>query len=251
MTECDRICAEAPGLAALRPDDPERIAAMTHAGGCPGCARALAEGERLQSLLAAAAPEPLPAAVLGRAYAEIREQLRREARRRLVGSVAAVCASVLVLLGFARARSPSTADWALAAILWATAVALAAAASRRPRLVIAGSVLAVAAAGAISGGPGPLVPALGLECLATELASAAVVVGAVWLAIRSGTTSPARSAIAAAAAAGALAGDAALQVTCAAHTSVPHLLAFHVSGVILAALGASLLWRRRPEPLAA
>ena len=251
MTECDRIRAEAPGLAALRSDHPERIAAAAHASGCPGCARALAEGERLQSLLAEAAPAPLPAALLGRAHAAIRGELRREARRRLVGSVAAVCAAVLVLVGLARARSPSMADWALAAVLWATAAALAAAASRRPRLVMAVSVLAAAVAGTSSGGPGALVPSLGLECLATELASAAVVVGAAWLAVRGGTSSPARSAIAAAAAAGALAGDAALQVTCAAHTSVPHLLAFHVGGVLLAIAAAALLRRRRPEPVAA
>lgn len=247
MTECDRIHADAPGLAALLPEDPERIAAESHASGCAGCARALAEGARLRSLLSEAAPAPLSAAALGRAYQEIRGELRREARRRLVGSIAAVCASVLVLVGFARARSPSAADWVLAAVLWATAVVLAAAASRRPRLVIAGSVLA-AAVGTASGGSGSLVPSVGLECLVTELASAGVVVGAAWLAVRGGSTSPARAAIAAAAAAGALAGDAALQVTCAAHGSAPHLLAFHVGGVLLAAAGAALLWRRRLEP---
>jgi hypothetical protein len=48
--------------------------------------------------------------------------------------------------------------------------------------------------------------------------------------------------VAAAAAAGALAADAALQVTCAAHTAVPHLLAFHVGGIVLAAAAAGVLW---------
>ncbi len=251
MSACDRIRAEAAGLAALPSGDPERLAVEAHARGCPECARALVEGERLQVLLAEAAPGPLPEAAPGDAYAQIRAELRREGRRRLAGPVGAVCAAVLVLVGLARTRSPSSADRALAAVLWATAAVLAGASSRRPHLVVALSVLAVVVVGAVSGGSGPFVPSLGLECLATELGAAAVVVGAVWLAIRGGTTSAARSAMAAAAAAGALAGDAALQVTCAAHTSVPHLLAFHVGGVLLAAGLADLLWRRRPAPLAA
>ncbi len=120
---------------------------------------------------------------------------------------------------------------------------LAATASRRPLLATAGAVLAAGAAAAFFGQPGPLDAALGLECLATEIASGAAVVGAVWLAVRGRTTSPARSAIAAAAAAGALAGDAALQVTCAAHIAAPHVLAFHLGGVILAAAAATALWR--------
>jgi len=244
MTECDRIRADAPGLAALRPDDPERIAAMSHASGCAGCARALREGGRLQSLIAAYEPPPLPAGALQRASREIRAQLRRDARRRLIGSVAALCASVLVFVGFARSRSRSLSDWALAAVLWAFAVVLASTASRKPLLATAPAVLAAVAAATISGAPGPLAAPLGLECLATEVASAAIVVGAVWLALRGGTTSQSQSAMAAAAAAGALAGDAALQVTCAAHTSFPHLLAFHVGGIVIAAAGASVLWRR-------
>jgi hypothetical protein len=244
MTECDRIRADAPGLTALPPDDPERIAAVSHASTCAACARALLEAGRLQALIAEYQPPPLPAGALQRASREIRAQLRREARRRLVGSVAGVCASVLVLVAFGRSRSRSPFDWALAAVLWASAVLLASTASRKPLLATALSVLAALAAAVISGAPGPLDASLGLQCVAKEVATAAIVVGAVWLAVRGGTTSPARSAIAAAAAAGALAGDAALQVTCAAHTALPHLLAFHVGGVVLAAAGASALWRR-------
>jgi hypothetical protein len=250
MTECDRIRADAPGLASLRPDDPERITATSHASGCAECARALREAEQLHSMLAAAEPD-LAGDALGRAYTEIREQLHREARRRLLGSIAALCVSAVLLIGFARIRSPSIVDWTLAVVLWVTAVGIAAAASKRPLLATASAVVASVLAGVVSGASGPLAPSLGLECLATELASAAVVVGALWLAIRGGTTSPARSAIAAAAGAGALAGDAALQVTCAAHTAAPHLMAFHVGGVLLAIAGASALWRRRPEQLEA
>jgi hypothetical protein len=243
MTQCARIRADAPGLAALHPDDPELVAAVSHARGCAGCARALREAGRLQVLIAACAPAPVPAGVLERASREIAAQLRREARRRAFGSVVAVCASVLVFVAFARNRSPSLSDWTLAAVLWAFAVLLAVTASRKPLLTMALAVLAGMAAATIAGAPGALDALLGLHCVATEVASAAVVVGAVWLVLRGGTTSLRRPAIAAAAAAGALAGDAALQVTCAAHTALPHVLVFQVGGILIAAAGASVLWR--------
>lgn len=251
MTECHRVRADAPGLAALRPDDPERLAAWAHARGCAGCARALREAERLQALVAACEPEPLPDGALERASRGIREELRREARRRLVGSAVAVSASVGVFVAFAQDRSRSLLEWALAAVLWALAVLLAATASRRPVLVTAVAVVGAIAAAAVAGHPGPLAPSVGVECLATELASAAVVVGAAWLALRGGTSSPAPASMAAAAAAGALAGAAALQVTCEAHAAAPHLVAFHVGGVVLAAATARLLWRSPRRPAAA
>jgi hypothetical protein len=248
MTACDRIRADAPGLMSLPADDPDRVAAVSHASGCAACARALREAERLQSLLSAVEPGPLPAGAFERASAEIRAQLRREARRSLVGAIAGVCAAAAVFVGFARARSPAPVDWALAAVLAALAVVLAAAAGRRPPVALALSAVAALVAVAISGAGGPLAPSVGAECLGTELASAGIVVGAVWVALRS--RAAARLALAGTAAAGALAGDAALQLTCPAHTALPHLLAFHVGGVVLAAAIASLLWRA-PRPVAA
>jgi hypothetical protein len=245
LTDCERVRADAPGLAALPPDDPERVAAWAHAKDCPGCARALEEAERLQALVAAWEPPPLPAGALERASHAIVAELRREARRRTMASIAAVCASLAAFVGLARDRSRSVEDWVWAAVLGALAVALAAAARRRALLVITAAVMAAVTAAVAAGGPGPLAVDVGLHCLAAEIASAAVVVGAAWLALRGGTTSPARSAVAAAAAAGALAGDAALQVTCAARDAIPHLLAFHVGGVLLAVVGASLVWRAR------
>jgi hypothetical protein len=250
MTACDCIRADAPGLASLRPDDPERVAAWSHASGCAECARALKEAARLQTLIAEWEPAPLPADALERTSREIHARLRREARRRLLGSVAAACASVVLFVGSAQSRSSRLADWAIAAALWAFAVVLAAAASRKPLLVTGLAVLAAVAASLVFGAPGPLAASLGLECLATEVGAAAIVVGAVWLALRGGTASPPRSAIAAVAAAGALAGDAALQITCAAHAAVPHLLAFHVGGVALAAGMATALWRTPQRAIA-
>jgi hypothetical protein len=242
VIDCERLRADAAGLAALPPEDPERVTAWAHASGCAGCARALREGERLQGLVAAWEHPPLPAGALERASEAILVELRREARRRAAASIAAACVAMVALVGLARDGRRSAMDWAWAAVLGALAIVLAAAARRRALLVITAAVVAAFTAAGVVGQAGPPAVEIGLHCLGSELASAALVVGAVWLAIRGGTTSPARSAVAAAAAAGALAGDAALQVTCAARDAIPHLLAFHVGGVLLAAVGASLLW---------
>ncbi len=244
MTARAHVLADAPGLAALRSDEPERLAAWAHAEGCAECARALREAERLQALIERSAPVTLPAGAIERASGAIVAELRREARRRTAGSIAAAFLAALALAGMAGTRSGAMADWARGGLLLLLAVALAAAARRKPLLVIGGALLAALLAG-VASGETALAGAPGAYCLPAELASAALVVGAVWLALRGGTTSPARSAIAAAAAAGALAGDAALQITCGAQDAVPHLLALHVGGVLLAAAGASLLWRPR------
>lgn len=249
MTAGEHVRADAPGLAALRPDDPARVAARAHASGCAECARALREAERLQALLARWEAAPMRPEALARASRAIAAELRREARRRALGAIAAVCAAVLVFVALARSRSAATEDWARAGLLAGLAIALAAAATRRPLLVAGVAVLAALAAGLAAGGT-PLAGAPGAHCLGTELASAALVIAAVWLALRGGSTSPARWTIGAAAAAGALAGDAALQLTCGAQAELPHLLAFHVGGVLLAA-GAGLLWRPRHHGAAA
>lgn len=67
--------------------------------------------------------------------------------------------------------------------------------------------------------------------------------GAAWLALRGGLTSIGLKFTVSAASAGALAGDAALHLTCQAHESLPHLLVFHVGGILLAAVVSSLVWR--------
>jgi len=245
MTICEQLRADAPGLAALPPDDPQRTAAWEHAAACEGCARALQEAERLQAVLGAWSPDPVSAATLSRAAAAIAAELSAERRRTSAWTAVAAGAFAIGLVAFARHRGGSALDWTTALLLAAVAMMLAALSGRRPWLSL-GGVVAVALAGAlVEGRPGPLEVGAGLECLLWELVAAAVVALAGWLALRGGTTAPPRSALAAAAAAGALAGDAGLQVTCAAHGVGPHLLAFHVGGVLLAAGLASLVWRPR------
>lgn len=246
MTDCERLRRDAPGLVALPPDDPERAAAVAHASGCPGCADALRGAEQLQGLLGEAEPAGLEPGVLARAAAAIEEELVRERRRRSGWGALAAALVAAALLGLARHRGGSAADWTVAGLLVAVAVAVAALAARAPRAVLA--VAAVAAAAAVcAGAGGPIEAGTGVHCLLVELLGAGAVLWVGWMALRGGTTRPARAAVAAAAAAGALAGAGALQVTCGAHGVAAHLLAFHAGGVALAAVAATLLWpRRRP-----
>ncbi|HET6438620.1 MAG TPA: hypothetical protein VFG59_11195 [Anaeromyxobacter sp.] len=245
MTDCERIRAEAPGLMALEADDPERLAAKAHAARCPGCEKALREAERLQLLLRDLEHSSMPAGALVRAAEAIKEELEAERRRRSLWSAGAAAVLFALVLGLARHRQGRAVDWLMAGGLAVLALVLSAVSVRRPLLAITGGALAALAAAVVTGGPGPLEAGVGLHCLLVEMISAAAVVGAGWLALRGGTTSPARWAVAAGAAAGALAGGAALEVACAAHEALQHDLLFHLGGVLLAAFAASLLGRRR------
>lgn len=87
----------------------------------------------------------------------------------------------------------------------------------------------------VAGGSGPLDAHVGFHCLGYELAYAVpAMLGALWL-VRKGTFARPALALASAAAMGALAGQAALMVKCAAIDSHAHNFAFHMAGVFAAA----------------
>ena len=188
------------------------------------------------------APSPLGADALARASRAIVSELRREARRRMFASALAVCVVFAAFVAFAQHRSPLRRDWALALALAAAAAGLGAAERRWKVAVVPVAVLTTIAGAALTGVTGALDAGMGFDCLATEVACAAAVVMGTWLAIRRGTSSLAAGSVAAGAASGAVAGAAALQLTCAAHTSLPHFIAFHTGGVLLAAAAASSVW---------
>jgi hypothetical protein len=174
---------------------------------------------------------------------------RREPRPRAFAAVLAVFAVLALIVAVASHRSRSPADWVVASALAASAFALAAVASRFSLGGVAAGVSAALMAALLAGGGGSLDLSTGLHCLAIEVASAAAVAGAAWLPIRRGlASSQARHALPAAAVAGALAGDAALQITCGAHSVLLHLVVFHVGGVLVAAAGALLALRAWPRP---
>ncbi len=231
----------------------DRFRFHLHLRTCPHC-RAYVKQLEIAARALGKLPEPeIPPELMD----ELRRSFEgwkgpREARPRALGSVLAVLpvlAALVLLVALAPHRSRSPGDWAVASALGLSAVALAAVASRISLGVVAAGVSAAFVAALVAGGEGPLALPTGLHCLGIEVASAAAAAGTAWLAIRRGPASRARYALAAAAVAGALAGDAALEITCDVHTALPHLLAFHVGGVLVAAAGALLALRSRPRPV--
>jgi hypothetical protein len=235
---CAERRAQAAGIAALPEGDPEREAYLAHARECPGCLEELRKSEKLVRLLESARlPAPSPEA-LRRASAHVLAGLARPRMAWAARGGAAVAAFALLLLA-ARHRDPE--GWAAALIIAALAAALAATAGvlRAGALVgvAAAAAFALAAGGApgfaVAGQMGGLVPDVGAECLLAELLAAALpLAAAVWTFRRD----PRPGSLAQAAAAGALAGQAALHIGCSAHAQAAHLWVFHVGGVLLAAL---------------
>jgi hypothetical protein len=230
---CEALRRDAAGLAALPPGDPEREAASAHARGCPGCAAALREGERLVALLDALPPEPAPsAAALRRAAAPVLAELPSRRAGFALPAAAVLTAAVIALSARGHSREP--ADWIAAAVL-ALAAGGSAALIHRGWIIAALAGAASLAAALLLGAPGALDLSEGLRCAATELAAAALPLVAALALARHGGVAPGPAPLAAAAASGALAGQAALEVACHAGHASPHLLAFHVGAVLAAA----------------
>jgi hypothetical protein len=151
------------------------------------------------------------------------------------------------LAAIAKQHSSHAHDWVEAgsALLLAVGLAHFAAAKRLGAIGVAvGASFVLALLGAAVPG---LAPAVGVKCLLFELATASVPSVVAWRAGRRGEVVT----VALAAAAGALAGMAALHVACPVHEARAHLFAFHVGGVaVAAALGAladrTLARRTRP-----
>lgn len=150
-----------------------------------------------------------------------------------------------LLLAFGRSRSGVPEDWIVGSLLAVAALGLAALSGRMALGVVVAAVAASLAAALVGGGPGDLAGDHGVVCLSMEVLSALVVGGAAWLGVRGGPGAAVRSNVAGGAMAGALAADAVLQITCGAHGSTPHLLAFHLGGVALVAGAVLLVLRGR------
>jgi hypothetical protein len=135
-------------------------------------------------------------------------------------------------LGNGAPVGPSVLLAAVAALATAVALVLGG-----PALVA--PALASLVAALLGGGDGNLQTDIGLHCMTFEVAMAIVPMAlAFGLAWRRGLARP-LPVLAAAAAGGALAAQAALRITCHALPSQAHLVAFHTGGVVIAmALGA-------------
>jgi hypothetical protein len=223
-----------------------------HVSGCADCALAVREGEKLHALLGRSRLPAPAAAALQRASAQVIAELRAGSRAEARGPAAvraprksawavqgiAAVAAFAAPLFFLHHRDAS--GWTAAIVVLAASAILAATAGtiRAGALV----VLAASAGFAVAEGGIPGFSGAGLEvnyaCFCLELAAAALPLGAaLWMArsnLRPG-------ALAQAAAAGALAGQAALNLCCGAHNEASHLWTFHVSGVAAAGLAGWVL----------
>jgi hypothetical protein len=232
VSRCDELRPNAAGIAALPEGDPEREAYLQHARGCPGCLEALREGEKLFAALGASRLPPPSARALRRASAPILAELRP--LRSPLGATTALVAFAIPAL-FSRHR-----DWegwiaALLVLLLATVLSASAGAMHAGAWVaLAASAGFAIAAGGIPGFSASewgLAARMGIDCVALELLGGAIAGGAVVWRGHGRAVS-----LATAAAAGALAAQAALHLTCGAHAQAPHLWVFHVGGVAAVAL---------------
>ena len=229
-------------------DESARIAFDEHLHGCVGCTAYVRQLDMTRQALGRL-PEPEISPALNDAllsgfdaWAAARDGSPAKATapdwRFSPWSAAAALGMVVLLLVFARQLFQAPEDWAIGAVLALAALAVASLAGRFAVGVVVAAVAAAAAAAVAGGSAGALDLATGAECLVVVLASAGLVAGAAWLGVRGGSRLAVRSTLAMGGLAGALAADAALQLTCHAHGALPHLLAFHLGGVLLVAAAA-------------
>jgi len=218
-----------------------------HLEGCDGC-RAYVRQLEVATQALGRLPDPEISAALNDALMAQFASARAPAGAPARVSPWPVLGSVVVvglLLAFARNRSESPGDWMVGSALAVAALSVALLAGRFAVGVVVAAVSAAVAAALFAGGQGPLAADHGVACLSIELAAAALVGGAAWIGARGGTPQAVRRSLAAGALAGALAADAALQITCGSNDAMAHLLTFHAAGVLLVAAAALLAFAGR------
>jgi hypothetical protein len=227
-----------------------------HLAGCSACSAYVAQLQLTARALPRLALEPVPESQQAAALAVFRQwQARpeRAADAEIVASPSASAATAapgfapLVVItglvagiGLTLSRHPpaTTGAWLIAGVLAGAACCLMLLARRSGMAAALFATLAAAVA-ALVANHGSLDAAAGVHCAIVELLTAAIPLAALALWRRAEGIS--RASVAGVAAAGALAGDATLHISCSAADSVLHLLVFHVGGVALAAALAGLI----------
>jgi anti-sigma factor RsiW len=231
----------------------DRAQFESHVATCAGCATWVQQLDATARILGSLPPPELPVDVRERLLARFDGWARpgaladtavaATARARGSGSLVAAFAALgamALLVAMAKHPSGENLDWRIALVLAAVATGLGTFGRRVGPGLASAAVAAPVAAAFLRGGAGPLGAATGLDCLLIVGATSAASTGAAWLALRRGPGALLRGKAGAWAVAGALAGVAALQISCEAHASLSHLLVFHVGGLI-AVIGTALL----------
>ena len=247
---CAEIQKYAAGLASLRPDDPERHAATTHAMTCGGCAAALAEGQEVLALLDVVLPLEAPrsealararSGVLAAAHERGAVPAHKPQPRGAGGGTIAVLGAALLLewVAFTLKHWRDEAAMGFSIALAALAVALGVGPIVRwagPRalipLPIVAALAALAALVGVEGDAG-VQAAYGFKCAFELVVAAGAPVALALVLARRGVFPRPEVALAAAAGGGVLDGLAALRLGCHAGPSVLHTLLFHALPAVL------------------
>jgi len=236
MTQSEHIDEHAAGIASLPFSDPERIAAEAHAATCARCASALRQSAQLMALIDEALLPVFEADGVQRAQADIWLRIRRQERRTAIATAASVLVSFGVALLLATHHAFDPHRWLVALSVLASALLFAVLAGHgrwlSMGLSLATSVLVASLVGSQSG----VAMVHGLCCIGVELAAAVIPYATLAFGVLRAPEAGQAPYFAAASVAGALAGQAALVITCPEHSHTPHQFAAHVAGVVAAAL---------------
>jgi hypothetical protein len=236
MTRHDHIDGAAAGIASLPSDDPERLAACEHARLCARCSEALRQAEELLAIVDGAAPPAPSPAALRRLARDTSAAIGMRPRPSWTYTAPGVLLAWLAALMLAKSRASATAAWVESVAVFVIALCAVLAASRARALALVSALGASIVVALITGTAwSGLMLLHGIKCITVELIAATLPYGAVVLSALRRRDAEQASSFAAVAAAGALAGQGALLVTCPERAHTPHLLLAHVTGVALAA----------------
>ncbi|HKA88194.1 MAG TPA: hypothetical protein VKE22_11025, partial [Haliangiales bacterium] len=209
---CAELQERSLALATLPDGDPELVEAEAHALSCPACADALAQARDMLRLLDRhGAPPPPSGAALRRARAPIAAELRGGAAGRVWPAVAAAVGFALVAL-LAKHRVTEPAALVGAALALAVAALRAAGLPWRSWLGLGVTLGASALFAGVVGGPGELDPMLGVKCMLLENVAASLPLATTAVLLWRRRAPAGALVFACVAAAGALAGQAALHL---------------------------------------
>jgi hypothetical protein len=249
----DHIADRAAFVAALPKDDPERTDAEEHARSCTACEHALAEGAQLVALLEEALPLPPPTPeALARAAKAIELETANERRSRRwvkwaigAGVVGSWAFQLACGIGTPIDFAPATVAVSIVVVALSVAIVLLLRTQRELAVgaLIATSGMLVFIARAVPG----LEPGFGIHCTLYELTAAAIPWVIAMVAARRAGVVLSRWNLAAVAAGGALASQAAQHMTCPVAHADAHLFVFHLGGVALAAMLGALGSVRTPK----